>query len=202
MKLIVRVASLCITVFLVACSAALVPETSDPSTKVGYVRELMNQDRILPAERMLREVHQVTPVTANEFVARGEAHVLYAVLLGNQDWMHARAFSELLASVGGEANLPVAVSHHLVLAANDYASARDLFSKQNDYFSLSNIEWRLAGVYVREHKVGQACESLDASLRYSERATQENPNMKPTMYGRYSSYSEMISAQKRELQCS
>jgi hypothetical protein len=193
------------TVWLAACSAALVPYTSDTTEKVRYALELMKVDRMLPAERMLREVHQTNAETSKQFVARGEAHVLYAVILGNGDWMTAGAFSQLVESLGGKANLPAAVKQHLGLAETDYSAAKTLLLQEKDNFGLSNIEWRLAGVYIRQGVLDKACKALDESLRHNENATQANPDMKVDMRGvkgDYSSYSEMIAAQKKMMACS
>jgi hypothetical protein len=201
MRILVRIMPLCIAILLVACSAAGVPFTSDPSQKVGYAVELMNMSRMIPAERLLREVHQISPADAGEYFSRGESHYFYALLLSDSDWMSAKVFSQLVESVGGVSKLPEAASHHNDLAESDYIVARDSFSKQGDYLGLSKVEWRLAVVYRRMDMWAKACASLDASLQYSEKAAENNQKMLPDVYGRYASYSQMVAAKKSDFQC-
>src|SRR3569832_1253737 len=58
-------------VALAGCAAALVPETSDPARKLGWARELINnQNRPIPAERLIKEALTIYQAEQNEL---GEA---------------------------------------------------------------------------------------------------------------------------------
>jgi hypothetical protein len=194
--------SLVSALLLTGCSAAMVMATSDPAEKVANVRELIRAGRWAPAERMLREVHEISPKDFDGFVSRGEAHVLYWHFLLS-DWASAPLYKPLIDSIGGKDKLPDVRAEHLALAERDYLAADALAASTSQFFLRSNIAWRLAGVYVLRGDKIKACGAMDASLVFHRQGASENPNAKVQMFGDYanSTYADMIASEKKKARC-
>ena len=200
--LLLKIIKLCIlSIFLSSCSAALVMESNDPSTKVNQARELLSVNRPIPAERILREVFEIKPTGARDWTARGEASVLYATLIVSEAFT-APVFSKRYKELGGKKGIPEKYKEYLKSAEASYMEADKLLPK-NSEFDQSNLWWRLAGVYLRLGEKSSGCDALDKSLEFYKLGIKRVPNTviyMPPVY-KDKSYEEMITNEKKLIQC-
>ncbi|MCV2360393.1 hypothetical protein LNV08_15560 [Paucibacter sp. TC2R-5] len=94
---------------LAGCSAALVPETSDPWKKYWQAVELFKDGRPVPAERLLRESMEGLAST-DQFVHLAVVQLEYGEFIASPTFQQSRIFSSRVAELGGSEGLPARIN--------------------------------------------------------------------------------------------
>jgi tetratricopeptide (TPR) repeat protein len=182
---------------LFGCAAAMVPETSDPARKLGWATVLLEQqDRPLPAERLIREAIEIYQ-SQNDDLGLAEGYRKYGIFFRSpsvKKWgVHFREKGFLDKSATFDLRLDKAIEY--------FAKSRDIYAKAQSYDKVSNVELNLAWVYEDKGERDLACKSLDNSLASNIQFVKLNPNTKIVVADNYKSFEEAIEDQRRRAKC-
>lgn len=97
--------ALAFVALLAGCSAALVPETSDPWKKYWQAAALFKEGRPIPAERLLRESMDGLAAT-DQFVRLAVVQLEYGQFIASPTFQQSRIFSSRITELGGLDGLP------------------------------------------------------------------------------------------------
>lgn len=175
--------------FLVACSAALVPATNDPAKKLSHAKNLLNNDRPLPAERLIGESMEIYRAR-NDGYGLAIAHYDYATFLssdvvGNWEstWFRENGFRNTSADYGSRFE---EAANYFELAAKGFVDSEKFDDAANAYLDLA----------LKQSRNGNrdlACLAFDDSLNSYRAYQRKNPNseIRGVLEG-YDSFEDMV----------
>jgi len=186
------------TSVLQGCAAALVPETSDPRTKLMQAREMRRTDRPIAEERLIREAMELS-VQQNDLVRLGEAQHAYAEFVRSPGFYNP-FFSAQRAKLG-EAGVDGESGRYLREAEKTYLSAEASLESKGDLFALSNLWWRISTVYWALGETARTCDAMSKSLDLHEKGQQRDPAMKVQLPAGFKSYNDWIASNRIRAGC-
>lgn len=190
------VLSSCVAI-LCGCAAAMVPSSNDPERKLGWATVLMDeQDRPLPAERLIREAIEIYKAQNNE-KGLAEGYRKYGIFFRSD----AVKKSERHYREEGFLDKTVTFDQRLDKSIEYLSKSRAFYAKTNAYDVLSNIDLNLAWVYEEKGQQELACKALDSSLASNVRFKAANPDAKFKMASNYKSFADVIAREKKSAHC-
>lgn len=182
---------------LFGCATAMAPSSDDPEKILGWATVLLEkQDRPLPAERLIREAIKIYQ-TQNDEVGLGDGYRKYGYFFRSPSvkrWEQTyRKYGFLDKTATFDQRLNKSIEY--------YVKARDLFTKNNSYDGLSNVDLNLASVYEEKGEREMACKALDSSLANNVQFKTVSPNVEIRLQGNFKSFEELIVSEKRRMQC-
>lgn len=185
--------------FLAACSAVGVPATSDPARKVQQAAVLYDQqDRPLPAERLLREAIQIYSANGDQ-AGLAEAYRQYGFFFRSQaveNWAHIY--------------VPHGFLDKSATFETRYAKSIEYFQRTANIFSalgpdydaaLSNVYFNMGTTYHLAGNDGDACSMLEKSRETNRRAHQAHPERQTVLPEGISSFDELIDKTESQIHC-
>ena len=152
---------------LLGCSAAGVLATNDPYEKLNNSYTMLNQGRLIPAEKLGKEALQQFKVS-NDIFGQGEAHTA-------------------LGAVYKSSNKPIkSISH--------FEKAISSFTSLNDFANTSKAKFGLANAYAINNQPVEQCKLYNESLLDYKKGLETNPNMKFQFNPNYSSFEAMVNS--------
>lgn len=181
---------------LSACSAALVPLSFDPKTKLGQAYQLLYEfDRPLPAERLIQEAYDIYRERGDE-EGMGEAYRLYGsfFIAGS-----VSRWSQTYMRAGFLDGSSYVDRFRTSAAYLDKASAH--FMKAAAYGSATNAQLVMGFSYIRAGEIGKACLAYDQSLDSYRKNVAANPGLKVALPDGFFSYEDVIRDAKTRAEC-
>lgn len=182
--------------FLIACSSAVVPYTSDPDVKVAQAKWLFEEKyRAIPAEKLLHEARNIYEKDNNE-TGLAELNRVYAMFLSSYsvDRYQSRFEDKGFMEPG-------------VTYDNRYSKSIEYFIKSEKYYisnkehdSLTNIYLRMAFTYAIADDVKNSCGMFDRSIEENKVFMTQNPEAIIELDG-YPSYMAYVSEKKKIAGC-
>src|SRR3569832_67784 len=177
-------------VALAGCAAALVPETSDPARKLGWARELINnQNRPIPAERLIKEALTIYQAEQNE--------------LGEADANRTLAEFYKSDAYANNAHYKATTEYPLryKTAIGYYNNALALYVKNGELFGASNETQQTGLLYAEENDIPSACKAFDEGLDYHNRGMGAHPETKVRLPKEFASFKDGIAYYKNKIGC-
>ncbi|WP_341897182.1 hypothetical protein [Ferrovibrio terrae] len=195
-----RFRSLVVCVLLVvslsACSAALVPLSFDPKTKLGQAYQLMYEfDRPLPAERLIQEAYDIY-LERGDYEGMGTAYQLYGFFFVSRavvNWSHVYARAGFFDGS--------AYKDRFHSSAAYFERSANLFMKIDQFDSVTSVLFNGARSYVFADERDKACSTYDRSLEYYRKNIAANPGVKVTLPAGYSDYEVLVRDEKVQAKC-
>jgi len=187
---------LALAVSLSACSAALVPLSFDPKTKLGQAYQLTYEfNRPLPAERLIQEAYEIYRERGDE-KGMGDAYRLYGsfFIAGS-----VGSWSQTYVKAGFLDGSSYADRFRTSAAYLDKASAH--FMKAGAYGSATNAQLVMGFSYIRSGDIEKACRAYDQSLDSYRKNVAANPGIKVELPEGFSSYDDVILDAKTLAKC-
>jgi tetratricopeptide (TPR) repeat protein len=185
-----------LAVSLSACSAALVPLSFDPKTKLGQAYQLMYEfERPLPAERLIQEAYDIYQDRQDE-KGMAQASLLYGYFFlapAVSKWSHV--YSKAGFNDGTQ------YPDRFRRSAEYYQRSADLFSKIGEFDSATNAQLLMGFSYIRARDLAKACSSYEQSLESYRKNMAANPGTKVTLPDGFSSYEDVIRDAKTRAEC-
>ncbi|WP_097460398.1 hypothetical protein [Mangrovitalea sediminis] len=171
------------SLFLFGCSAALVPYTNDPETKIDDAYRLIQDGRALPAEKLAREAVAAFQ-QKGDYEGMGHAYTVLGVLYSSSAYRAAKKFYQDNGTY--DPTYEKSISFH--------KKAMDSLRKAGDYWGVANSWVGVGDGYTNEGKPQKACDAYSEALK-----TFEDPNAKNVGYmyswnQKYPSYKAMLEA--------
>lgn len=172
-----------LTVFLMGCSAALVPSTKDPSEKVSYAYQLIQLGRPIPAEKLAKEAAEQYE-SQGDFGGAAQAYTALGVLYSSQAY---RSFETFFRERGDyDPTSAMSITFHR-RAMESHRKAGDLWGVANSWVGVGDG-------YANQGDMVKACDAYAQGL-----AAFHDPNAKVTKYvytwnPKYPSYDAMLKA--------
>jgi tetratricopeptide (TPR) repeat protein len=187
------VCAFAIFITLSGCSAVGVVQTNDPAKKIEQAASLFSQqDRPLPAERLIQEAADIYRSTGND-VGLAEAYRTYAFFFRSQaveHWgWHYRQYGFLDKSATFDNRYEKSIEYF------DHSKA--LWEKAGRHDWTANIELNKGFTFMLLKQPENACLAYDASLR----ANAEFPPKNVQMPKGFASYVEFVEDFKRKAAC-
>jgi tetratricopeptide (TPR) repeat protein len=186
-----------LALLLTACAAFMVPETSDPAKKLGWARELIeNQNRPIPAERLIVEAVGIYQQQQNE-LGLAEAYRMYGLFfksraVGNfEEYYQKNGFNDKTASYG--ARYQKAIEY--------FDKARVLLEKNDDVRWITNVHVQKAFAYELMNNIGAACDAYDAALKSHHAAQRSHPDLVTLGFKGLSNFEQEMVERKKRLGC-
>lgn len=189
--------SMCAAI-LFGCAAAMVPVSSDPKTKLGWATALLEeQDRPLPAERLIREAIEIYQ-TQNDELGLAEGYRKYGVFFRSAS---VKRYEDVYRKEGF-LDKTTTFDQRLDKSIEYFDKSRELFEKLHVYDKVSNVDLNLAWVYEEKGDRKLACQALDSSLAKNAQFMAANPEAKIMFAGKYKTFDEVIADEKKQTKCS
>jgi len=182
---------------LAGCAAALVPATSDPARKLGWAQELFdNQDRPLPAERLINEAIEIYK-TQHDELGLAEGYRVYGLFFKSQAVERQQNFYQN----NGFQDKSAAYDKRLDKAAEYFYKSLALMQKNNASGSLPNVHLQIALTHWRMNNLGAACTAFDDSLKAYKARMQQHPDTKVVLPEEYSNFEIAVNDLKKRAGC-
>jgi hypothetical protein len=182
---------------MAGCSAMLVPSTDDPKEKLAWADALIeDQNRPIPAEKLIREAIQIYK-DKNDVEGLANGYRRYGVFYRSA----AVTRMESYYRTTGFLEKGVTFDQRFDKAIEYLTLSRNLFSAQNSYSDLSNVDINLAWSYESKGIKKDACLALSASLGNHEKFSKSDPTRKVYLIKGYSSFSDLIDKERKRLGC-
>lgn len=181
---------------LTACSAALVPYTSNPDEKISQARWLFEQkNRALPAERLLNEAKEIY-LKNNNKVGLAEFNRIYGLFLSSDsvDKYKLRYIEK------GFIEPDVTYENRYVKSIEYFEKTAGFYIEIDRHDLLSNIYQNMAFTYLMDGNVKTSCSMFDKSIAENKIYTKQKPEAVIKVEG-YSSFIAYISEMKNEAGC-
>jgi len=190
-------ACLLVLASLSACSAALVPLSFDPKTKLGQADELIyKSNRPGPAERLIVEAYEIYRERGDE-EGMGRAYQLYGFFFLSQaviNWSHVYTSAGFFDGS--------AYKDRFRSSAAYFERSADLFLKIGQFDSATNVQFNGARAYSYAGEREKACQAYDRSLDSYRKNIAANPGVKVNVPAGYSSFEALVSEEKGRAGCS
>lgn len=181
---------------LSACSAALVPLSFDPKTKLGQAHQLIYEfGRPLPAERLIQEAYDIYRERGDD-EGMGTAYELYgffffsgAVTKWSQTYIQAGFLD------GSSYN------DRFRSSAAYFERSADLFLKAGKFDSATSVQFNGARAHARAGDRDKACSAYDQSVESYRKNIVANPGVKVTLPAGYSDYEILVRDEKKTAGC-
>ncbi len=197
MQLPVKLLSVILCFNLFGCAAAMVPYSFDPERKLGWANVLLDeQDRPLPAERLIREAVDIYQ-SDNDEIGLGHAYRSYAYFFRSdsiynwQDYFREHGFLDKTANIDQRYDKSIEY----------YLKARAIFTKYNIYDALSSIDLGIAWASNNKKDRDMACKYLESSLANNKLFMADHPDAKIRV-GNFNSFTELIASEQKNMGCS
>jgi tetratricopeptide (TPR) repeat protein len=181
---------------LTACSAALVPYTSDPNQKVAQAKWLFEEKhRAIPAEKLLNEAKAIY-LEKNDEAGLAELNRVYGLFLNSyavERWQEK--YKE-----NGFIEPEVTFENRFTKSIEYFEKAEVFHTKNENYGELTNIYLRMGFTYSNAGNVDQACSKLDKSIVENTKFMERNPDAKIELDG-YPSYRAYVIDRKVRFGC-
>ncbi|MBO2675939.1 hypothetical protein I6M53_14965 [Shewanella algae] len=139
---------------LLGCSAAGVPYTNDPMTKLGYAYQLMRiQDRGIAAEKLGVEA-LADFEESKDLYGLAEAHTFLGLFYKSRSYRDRKDFYEKYSEYDPTASKSI---KHFELAAK-------AFEQDGDYWGVSKALFSMGNAYLTDNDKAHGCEKLNESL--------------------------------------
>lgn len=176
--------------FLLGCSAAGVVESSDPATKLAQARQLLQLDRGVPAERLVREAMQ-TYTAREDAGGLAGAQVAYGLLLVDPAYRSHEKIWRLRGDYDSSS----------ASAINYINSALALYAKIDDVEGERSATFQLGRLYADSGEANKACESYEKSVRFHHLARARFPGHDYYVASGTKSYEETVKIFKDRVPC-
>lgn len=160
-----KIGLLLVTLVLAGCSAALVPMSFDPETKLSQARELVSLDRPIPAERLITEAINIYKEKQNS-KGLGDSYFQYGLLLVSPAY---RKYENFWRDVGKYDPSPATAINYLEESLKFYSEASDPEGQRAASFQLGRL-------YAMSGEVQKACDAYDKSSEYHKAARLKFPS--------------------------
>lgn len=174
----------------VGCSAALVPASSNPDTKLTQAKDLMSLERAIPAERLVREAIDIYK-EQNNVKGLANAYAQYGLMLISPVY---RKYEKFWRDGGSYDPTPKTAINYLEQSLLLYGQADDPEGQRFASFQLGRL-FQMDG----ENK--KACHAYDQSTQYHQIALNRFPQNKYYIAPGTKSWEDMISKLKVQLGC-
>jgi hypothetical protein len=179
-----------IAAFLFACSAAMVPYTSDPERKLGWAKELYkNQNRPIPADRLINEAIEIYQERGDQ-LGLAKAYSVYGTFLQSPAYHNNKVLNQREDSVRWKDR-----------ATKYFQQALEIFLTKQEYFDASNAVLNLGILQMNRDYSADVCRLFDQSLQLHQQARQKNANEMFYLPPGVSSFANGIDQLKKEAQC-
>jgi tetratricopeptide (TPR) repeat protein len=182
---------------LTACSAALVPYTSNPDEKVAQAKWLFESKyRALPAEKLLNEAKEIY-LKDNNMVGLAEFNRIYGLFLNSHavDKYEARYIEKGFIEPG------VTYENRYDKSIEYYKKTEKVYIENEEHDSLTNIYLLMGFTYSKAGKLKESCLMLDKSIEENNIFSKNNPEAVIKLAG-FSSYTAFIEDTKSKAGCS
>lgn len=181
---------------LSACSAALVPLSFDPKTKLGQADQLIYQDnRPGPAERLIQEAYDIYRERGDD-VGMGTAYQLYGFFFVSGAVINWSKTYTQAGFLDGSS-----YQDRFISSAAYFERSADLFLKAGKFDSATSVQFNGARSHVRAGDRGKACAAYDRSLDSYRKNIAANPGVKVTLPAGYSDFEALVRDEKRAAGC-
>ena len=200
MKIIFRFSILLVcAAALVGCSAAMVPYSSDPMTKLEQSKVLLEElDRPLPAEKLIREAIEIYQ-SQNDTLGLAEGYRKYGIFLRSYTVKKWGAFY----IEHGFLDKTATYGQRFDKAIEYLSKSREIFVNAKKYDDMvSNVDLNMALAYEEKGEHELACKALDSSLAFNIKFRSTDPNAIIQGAGKSQSFEDVISEQKKRAKCS
>ena len=193
-----RFAMAFIVIIITGCAAMGVPVTFDPREKLAWARNLYEeQDRPLPAERLIREAKDIYQ-SKNDELGLALAYRQYALFLKSRAVsryeQHYRTTGFYDRSLSFDDRYSKSIAYLQL--------SKELFIKNAKYDLLTNIDLVMGNIYLSY--IGnqkEACKHYDQSLAEDQEFQKQNPNSKINLPTGFDTYEDYILSVKKEAKC-
>lgn len=208
----IKYITLAVSLVLIGCSAALVPETSDPNQKIHQAYELLSTYRPIPARRLIDESIQI-------YKQNGDDEGLAYAYTASTDYYryvsseeYAKYIKNYESSLSGVKPLPLYAvlfkpmsKQAMEESKKSEETHRKVIAKaitDKDYFKASNNYYQLFVLFARNNQKSEACESLQQTLKQNEQGKKLHPEFKVAYNEKkFSSFNEQIEAELKSMKC-
>jgi tetratricopeptide (TPR) repeat protein len=175
----------------------LVPATNDPAAKLGWAQELVeNQDRPLPAERLIREAIDIYQEQKNDF-GLAKAYRVYGLFFKSpsivrwQKHYQEQGFSDQSAKY--ETRLQMALGY--------FEKSRALLEAHQDVNLLANVHLQIGLTHQLMGQNDAACSAFDRSTAAYKTMMAQDPQAKIAVPKEYTSFDKGMSDIKKHAGC-
>lgn len=184
---------------LLGCAAMMVPMSSDPERKLGWAIVLLEeQDRPLPAEKLIREAIEIYQ-TRNDEIGLAEGYRKYGIFFRSYSvtkWEHYYRKNGFLDTA-------TSFDQRFDRAIEYFTKSREIYINAKTYDDrVSNVEFNLALAYMGKGELNQACKALDSSIAFNTKFRSTDPDAKIKGAGNNQSFEDVIAEQKKRAKCS
>lgn len=184
-------------ILLSGCAAFLVPETSDPSMKLAWASDLIdNQNRPLPAEKLIVESIDIYKMRQDE-LGLAEAYRMLGLFYKSESVMQW----EQNYKKYGFMDKTVTYENRLNKAIQYFDKSQKLFQKNGDVSSITNIDLLIAFTYELMGNKDSACNGYDLALKSEQAMSKSHPELITVVPEEFSSFEQGISVFKSRLGC-
>ena len=185
-----RVTLYILVVSLMGCAAAGVPYTNDPEQKIKYAHELINSNRAIPAEKLLKEAVEIyTEKDDKQGLAKSYSE-LGAFYLTNA-YKNYKSFYEKHNEYDYKRDQSVKY----------YLKSEELFLSVNEYYSASNMALRLGDLHKIRDEKELSCKAYDRSITHHDLGKKEHPDKKLFLPKGYNTFIDYIEERLVENKC-
>jgi len=142
------------------CAAAFVPATSDPWKKYTYTCALLGVNRLIPAERLLRESMSSLEKT-DEHVRLAVVQLQYAQLIESPAFLNNRTLAQRVADMGGISGVANTAHELNVNAKSSLLEALSSPATQNSPVDRTQALLVLIEGHARLGEVREACGAVE-----------------------------------------
>lgn len=181
---------------LSACSAALVPSSSNPKTKLRQAEELLYQsNRPGPAERLITEAYEIYQQRGDE-EGMGEAYQLYGFFFLSQAVINSSSVYTRAGFADGSS-----YENRFRSSAAYFERAATLFLQSGKFDSATNAQFNGARSHAWAGDREAACSTFDRSLDSYRKNIAANPGVKVSLPAGYSDYEVLVRDEKTRVGC-
>ena len=185
-----KLAVVLVALLLFGCSAAGVMSTNDPKRKLSNAMQLLNNNRPIPAQRLILQT-MTHYQKSNDEVGIAHAHKAYGQFYMSKAYHANKEYFQKYNEYDGTYEKAVI----------SYKKSLDLFTKNKEYFEASNSAWNLAGSYQYQKNKPQACEAFDLSLTLHKKGKKLFPNKTTSLPPGFTSMDDVVSTFKKNYGC-
>jgi tetratricopeptide (TPR) repeat protein len=187
----------CVSILL-GCAAAGVPSSSDPKTKLAWATVLLEeQDRPLPAERLIQEAIEIYKAK-NDEIGLAEGYRKYGIFFRSAS---VKRYEDVYRR-DGFLDKTVTFDQRFDKAIEYFGKSRDIYAKaQTSDDLVSNVDLNMALAYRAKGDSKHACKALDSSLAYNLKFKAANPDTNIKGAGNNQSFEDVIAEQKKYAKC-
>ena len=180
----------CVVAFIMGCSAALVPYTSDPKQKIEYAYWLFGEKyRAIPAEKLLHE-SMIIYQKNGDTKGLAEANKAYAIFL--RSYAVEKYRDRFLEK--GFLKKDVTFENRFTKSIEYLKKAEDYYMRVGEYDALTNVYLHMGFTYMASNNQINGCSLFRKSIEANKVFIKNHPNAKVVSdgYGSYDDYMDNI----------